>query len=77
MKKKLCYILPIFDLNTDTHYRYLYDFIKEIVNDFDLTLLIEKNNSDVGFFDNISNIKIQKFQKGPFRILENFILRLI
>lgn len=72
--KKLCYILPSFDLETDTHYFYLYDFIKRIADDFDLTLVIEKSNSDIIFFDNIRHIKVQKFNRGIFRVLENFIL---
>lgn len=73
-KKKLVYILPNFDLETDTHYFYLYGFIKKIAESFDLTLLIEKNNSDIGFFDNIKNIKVQKFDKGLLRVVENFFL---
>ena len=72
--KKLCYILPFFDLETDTHYFYLYDFIKRVADDFELTLLIEKSNSDIKFFDNVKNIKVQKFNSGLWRILENFWL---
>lgn len=73
-KKKLCYILPSFDLETDTHYFYLYDFIKKAADNFDLSLLIEKSNSDIKFFSNVKNIKVQKFSKGIFRIVENFFL---
>ena len=66
--------MPFFDLETDTHYSYLYDFIKRVADDFELTLLIEKSNSDIKFFDNVKNIKVQKFNSGLWRILENFWL---
>jgi glycosyltransferase involved in cell wall biosynthesis len=73
-KKKLCYVLPFFDLEIDTHHFYLYDFIKKIADDFDLTLIIEKSNSDTKFFYNVKNIKVQKFNNGLLRVLENFYL---
>lgn len=73
-KKKICYILPFFDLETDTHHFYLYDFINEVAKDLDLILLIEKGNSDVEFFVNASKIYKQKFSWLPLRIIENFFL---
>lgn len=73
-KQKLCYILPSFDLETDTHYFYLYDFIKRAADNFDLTLLIEKSNSDIKFFDNVRQVKVQKFSNPILRVIENFIL---
>jgi glycosyltransferase involved in cell wall biosynthesis len=75
--KKICYVLPKFDLNIDTHYFYLYDFINEVAKDVDLVLLIEKSNSDISYFKNVSKIYIQKFSWTPLRIIENFILLLI
>ncbi len=76
-KNKLVYILPSFDLETDTHYFYLYDFINKISHDFELTLLIETSNSDINFFNNLKNIKVQKFQRGVMRVMENFFLLLL
>lgn len=75
-KKKICYILPKFDLNIDTHYFYLYDFINEVAKDLNLVLLIEKSNSDIIFFKNVNKIYIQKFSWTPLRIIENFLLLL-
>ncbi len=71
---KLCYILPKFDLETDTHYFYLYDFINEVSKELNLSLIIEKSKSDISFFKDIKNIYIQKFSWKPLRCLENFIL---
>jgi glycosyltransferase involved in cell wall biosynthesis len=75
-KNKICYVLPKFDLNIDTHYFYLYDFINEVAKDTDLILLIEKSNSDISFFKNISKVYVQKFSWAPLRIVENFLLLL-
>ena len=75
--RKSCYVLPKFDLNIDTHYFYLYDFINEVAKDLDLVLLIEKSNSDISFFKNVSKVYVQRFSWTPLRIIENFILLLI
>ncbi|MFA6466922.1 MAG: glycosyltransferase family 4 protein [Patescibacteria group bacterium] len=72
--KKICYVLPNFDLNIDTHYFYLYDFINEVAKDLELTLLIEKSNSDISFFKNVHKIYQQKFSWKPLRVIENFLL---
>lgn len=72
--KKICYVLPKFDLDIDTHYFYLYDFINEVSKDLDIVLLIEKSNSDISFFKNVSKVYVQRFSYAPLRIIENFIL---
>jgi len=73
-KIKLCYVLPKFDLNTDTHFFYLYDFINEVSKELDLSLIIEKSESDISFFKNVKNIYIQKFSWKLLRFLENLYL---
>lgn len=73
-KIKLCYILPKFDLNTDTHYFYLYNLINKVSESMDMSLIIEKSCSDIKFFHNIKNIYVQKFSFKPLRILENLYL---
>jgi len=73
-KIKVCYILPKFDLNTDTHYFYLYDFVERATEELDIFLLIEKNFSDINYFKNVKKIYCQKFSKQPLRFLENFII---
>lgn len=77
VKRKICYILPKFDLETDTHYFYLYDFINKIAEELNLSLIIEKSKSDISFFKNINNIYVQKFSFKPLRILENFFFILL
>ena len=71
---KLCYVLPKFDLETDTHFFYIYFLINEVSKELDMSLIIEKSNSDVFFFKNVENIYIQKFKWVPLRFLENLLL---
>lgn len=71
---KVCYILPKFNLETDTHFFYLYHLINEVSKDLDMSLIIEESKSDLDFFKNIQNIYVQKFKCLPLRFLENLIL---
>jgi len=71
---KLCYVLPKFDLETDTHFFYIYFLINEASKKIDISLIIEESNSDISFFQNIQNIYIQKFKWLPLRFLENLAL---
>ena len=73
-KVKLCYVLPKFDLETDTHFFYIYFLINEVSKELDMSLIIEESNSDISFFQNIQNIYIQKFKWMPLRFLENLAL---
>jgi glycosyltransferase involved in cell wall biosynthesis len=73
-KIKLCYVLPDFDLETDTHFFYLYSLINEVSQELDISLIIEKSNSDISFFKGIESVYIQKFTWLPLRFLENFLL---
>ncbi len=73
-KLKVCYILPKFDLEIDTHFFYLYSLINEVSQDLDMSLIIEKSKSDISFFEDIKNIYVQRFSFKPLRILENLIL---
>ena len=73
-KIKVCYILPKFDLETDTHFFYLYDFINLAAKELELSLIIEKSKSETSFFKNVKNIYVQKFSWAPMRVLENLFL---
>lgn len=70
-KAKVVYILPKFDLQTDSHFFYLYDFINLLAKEVDLFLLIEDSNSDLSFFKNLAGIKVQRCHTMPLRFLEN------
>jgi glycosyltransferase involved in cell wall biosynthesis len=70
-KIKIAYILPKFDLQTDSHFFYLHDFINLLAEKVDLFLLIEDCRSDLSFFKNLEGIKVQRFKKMPWRFLEN------
>ena len=72
-KKKVCYILPEFDLETDSHFFHIYNLINEVSQDLNMTLIIERSKSDISFFKNIKNVYVQKFRFKPLRILENLL----
>jgi len=74
--KKICYLLPFFDLNTDSHYYHLYGFIDKVAENRDVFLVIEKGQSDISYFKNVKHIYIQKFSLLPLRIMENFFIAL-
>lgn len=73
-KIKLCYLLPHFDLNTDSHYYHLYNFINQSAKGLDIHLIVEKNYSDISYFTNVKSIAVQKLNFLPLRVLENLIL---
>lgn len=73
-KIKVCYILPKFDLNIDTHFFHLYHFINLAAKYCDLSLIIESSKSDLSFFKDVKNIYVQKFSWAPLRVLENLFL---
>jgi glycosyltransferase involved in cell wall biosynthesis len=72
-KEKLCYILPFFDQNTDTHYFHLYDFIEKAALELDIFLIIERRTDDVSYFKNVTHIASQRTIL-PFRLFENLYL---
>ncbi len=71
MPKKLCLILPEYRLETETHFNYLYDLIKNLQEETDIFLIVEKG-SHPDFFKN-GNIYVQKFNFLPMRALENLL----
>lgn len=73
-RKKICYILPFYDENTATHYRYLYDFIERVSKEADIFLLIEKTKETreiIETFSECTYVKFQKFSFLPLRFFEN------
>ena len=73
-KNALCYILPEYNPETDSHYRYLYDFISLLKTKYELFLLVEKKRFFDDHFPGVEHIYVQKFSFLPLRILENFLV---
>ncbi|PCI30384.1 hypothetical protein COB55_00245 [Candidatus Wolfebacteria bacterium] len=61
-KNKLCYILPSYDVDTDTHFSYLYDFIDRVSTEMNIFLIIE-NVKGKTHFKNTAQLRI-KTKKG-------------
>jgi len=43
---QICYILPEYDADTDTHFAYLYDLLEVINDEVDIFLIVEKASDD-------------------------------
>jgi len=67
---KICYILPEYNLDTDSHFYHLYEFIKELSKKADIFLIVEK--SRLKKIDLGSGFYVQKFHFLPFRFVESF-----
>jgi len=63
-RSKICYILPKYDANTDTHFSYLYDLLNKVSNSLDIFLVIEKCVGELDF-KGVAKIVIKK-EKGNF-----------
>jgi len=62
--KKICYILPKYDANIDTHFSYLYDLLRKVSTKLDIFLVIEKCVGEPDF-PNIDTIVIKKDGGNP------------
>lgn len=67
--KKLCYILPEFNPETDTHFAYLYDFLRAAAEKLDIFLIIEKSKGGK-IQGSFKKVYCQKFKFWPLRVLE-------
>jgi glycosyltransferase involved in cell wall biosynthesis len=69
---KICYILPEYNKNVDSHFYHLYEFLEEASKKVDLFLIVEKSDSrkiELG-----SKAYIQRFRFMPLRFLEIFLV---
>lgn len=76
MKTKVCYILPLYEEGTDTHFFYNYELLRLVADELDVFVIIEKSAEK-----NKKNIKlgtekvyIQKFKNPILRFLEILFL---
>ncbi len=74
-RKKICYILPEYKEDTDSHFSYLYDFIDALSRDADIFLIVEKGNKIAA--ERFSRaVCVQKLHVRflPLRALEEFFV---
>ncbi|MDD4332940.1 MAG: glycosyltransferase family 4 protein [Patescibacteria group bacterium] len=77
MKSKLVYILPIYNRNTDTHFRHLYDMINALSKKFDVYVLVENGKKfDQGNVAGSSLLPKNKLLRFIFCFFYLFKLRL-
>ena len=69
--QKICYVIPEYDPQTATHFRYLYGFVEQIRSQLNLFLVIEKNRSPKPYpGENYHN----HLSWSPLRFVEDLIL---
>ena len=74
VKKKICYILPEFREEIDSHFSYLYDFINVVSKDADIFLVVEKGNPPRDRFKSVSHLRKMHVHFLPLRIVEEFVI---
>lgn len=68
---KICYILPEYSPNTDSHFYHIYEFLEKISKKLDIFLIVEKSETK-----NIGLGKkeyVQRLRFLPLRFLESFL----
>ncbi len=70
-KKKLVFVLPEYDVNTASHYKYLVDLLEDAAKQLEVFLFIESGNGNPKF-ENIQDWHIQKWQTPGINLLERF-----
>ncbi len=75
-KKRICYILPEYNQNTDSHFYHIYEFLEKLSEKVDIFLIIERGKKEdiEAIKVKIPETYVQKFKFIPFRILENLKL---
>ena len=73
-KMKLCYILPEYNQNTDSHFYHHYERLEKLSDKLDVFLIAEKGSYTKGKTLNMKRFYIQKFKFLPFRFLENLFI---
>ena len=71
---KICYILPDYNEEIDSHFFHIYELLEKLAGKLDIFLIVErssvKNAEDIKLGN---RVYIQKFKFIPFRILESFL----
>lgn len=69
---KVCYILPEYNKNTDSHFFHLYELLEEASKKLDIFLIVEK--SDIEDIKIGKKIYVQKFRFLPLRVIESIFI---
>ena len=69
---KICYILPEYNKNIDSHFYHLYEFLEEVSKKADLFLIVEKSDSQKIELGN--RTYVQRFRFMPLRFMEIFLV---
>jgi len=70
-RKKLCYVLPKYDVDAPEHFFHIYRLLEELAKYYDLTVLVEKfvGKKVIWAHGNVVTIKTRFF---PLRLFETF-----
>lgn len=71
---KICYILPEYNENTDSHFFHIYEFLEKLSQKLDIFLIVEKSNIKAEDIKITNTVYVQKFKFIPFRFLESFVM---
>lgn len=74
LKPKICYILPEFREETDSHFSYLYDFLNVVSQEADIFLIVEKGDPRADRFQDVSYIKRLHARLLLLRIVEELFV---
>lgn len=69
----LCYVLPLYDINTEQHFNHIYKFIERLSESANIYLIIEKGNGRIILNSNCSVYK-QNYRNPIFRAIELFFI---
>lgn len=73
-KIKICYVLPVYDSRTDTHFSYVYDLLVRAGERISIFLIVERAPGGVVSIPNMAGIYVQQFRFFPLRVIENFMV---
>jgi glycosyltransferase involved in cell wall biosynthesis len=69
---KVCYILPEYNPDTDSHFYHLYELLENLSNRLDIFLIVERSRAKNIKLGN--KVYVQKFRFLPLRFVESFLI---
>jgi glycosyltransferase involved in cell wall biosynthesis len=68
-RTRICYVLPLFDPQTEQHFYYLYGFLTQLARRADLFLIVERATAPVTI-PGLQHCHVQRCRVAPLRALE-------